>query len=188
MKGDLLWVYEGLTEYLGEMLTPRSGSRHAQEFLDSLARKPQRSIRRPGARGVRWKIPRWPRSFFMMRATIISDLRRWHRFLRRRHADLAGRGRHPPDAEQRTRSPSTISASLRGPPSTATALKPYTFDDVVRTLNSVQPYDWAGFLRTRLESTDAPPQRPSKRRLKLIIYEQPKSCQQNEARSTRLRT
>ena len=25
MKGDLLWVYEGLTEYLGQVLAPRSG-------------------------------------------------------------------------------------------------------------------------------------------------------------------
>ena len=28
----------------------------------------------------------------------------------------------------------------------------YTFDDVVAALNSVEPYDWAGFLRQRLES------------------------------------
>jgi predicted metalloprotease with PDZ domain len=28
----------------------------------------------------------------------------------------------------------------------------YTFDDVVATLNSVAPYDWAGMLRTRLDS------------------------------------
>ena len=38
MKGDLLWVYEGLTEYLGEILTPRSGLWTEQEFLDALAR------------------------------------------------------------------------------------------------------------------------------------------------------
>jgi predicted metalloprotease with PDZ domain len=37
MKGDLLWVYEGLTEYLGEILAPRSGLETPQEFLDSLA-------------------------------------------------------------------------------------------------------------------------------------------------------
>ena len=37
MKGDLLWVYEGLTEYLGEILTPRSGLSSTQDFFDSLA-------------------------------------------------------------------------------------------------------------------------------------------------------
>ena len=38
MRDELLWVYEGLTEYLGEILTPRSGLWTPQDFLDSLAR------------------------------------------------------------------------------------------------------------------------------------------------------
>ena len=37
MKGDLLWVYEGLTQYLGEILTPRSGLLSAQDFERTLA-------------------------------------------------------------------------------------------------------------------------------------------------------
>src|SRR5207253_4483178 len=37
MKGGLLWVYEGLTQYLGEILTPRSGLLTADEFRDNLA-------------------------------------------------------------------------------------------------------------------------------------------------------
>ena len=28
---------------------------------------------------------------------------------------------------------------------------PYTFEDVVAALNSVAPYDWTSFLRTRLD-------------------------------------
>jgi predicted metalloprotease with PDZ domain len=35
----------------------------------------------------------------------------------------------------------------------APAMKPYTFDDLVAALNAVQPYDWAGFFRQRLDST-----------------------------------
>src|SRR5581483_4268340 len=37
MKGDLLWVYEGLTEYLGQILTPRSALQTPDEFRDTLA-------------------------------------------------------------------------------------------------------------------------------------------------------
>src|SRR6185437_3215227 len=33
--------------------------------------------------------------------------------------------------------------------------KTYTFDDVVNTLNQVQPFDWAKFLRARLDYTGA---------------------------------
>jgi predicted metalloprotease with PDZ domain len=42
-----------------------------------------------------------------------------------------------------------------GGPGGAPEMKPYTFEDVVATLNSVQPFDWAGFLNQRLHSTDA---------------------------------
>ncbi|HEV3316735.1 MAG TPA: M61 family peptidase, partial [Candidatus Angelobacter sp.] len=37
MKGDLLWVYEGLTQYLGEILTARSGLWNKQQFMDEAA-------------------------------------------------------------------------------------------------------------------------------------------------------
>jgi predicted metalloprotease with PDZ domain len=32
---------------------------------------------------------------------------------------------------------------------------PYTFEDVVKTLNAIQPYDWARFLQDRLDGTAA---------------------------------
>ena len=43
---------------------------------------------------------------------------------------------------------------LHGGNNTPPMVKPYTFDDVVNTLNDVVPYDWRGFLTTRLNSTD----------------------------------
>jgi predicted metalloprotease with PDZ domain len=33
-------------------------------------------------------------------------------------------------------------------------VKPYTFEDVVTTLNDVAPFDWRNFLLSRLNSTD----------------------------------
>jgi predicted metalloprotease with PDZ domain len=48
MKGELLWVYEGLTEYLGDILTPRSGLWSAQEYRDNLARIAAYLDRYPG--------------------------------------------------------------------------------------------------------------------------------------------
>jgi predicted metalloprotease with PDZ domain len=41
-----------------------------------------------------------------------------------------------------------------GGPGGAPAMKPYNFEDVVAALNSVQPYDWASFLNSRLRSTE----------------------------------
>ncbi len=37
MKGDLLWVYEGLTNYLGEILASRSGLWSSEDYRESLA-------------------------------------------------------------------------------------------------------------------------------------------------------
>src|SRR5262249_31828944 len=37
MHGDLLWVYEGLTQYLGFVLSARSGIRNPEEARDALA-------------------------------------------------------------------------------------------------------------------------------------------------------
>ena len=37
MKGNLLWVYEGLTEYLGDVLTARSGLWTEDQYREALA-------------------------------------------------------------------------------------------------------------------------------------------------------
>ena len=37
MKDDLLWVYEGLTQYIGEMISARSGLRTPDDYRDALA-------------------------------------------------------------------------------------------------------------------------------------------------------
>lgn len=37
MRGELLWVYEGLTEYLGSILAARSGLRSVEDQREHLA-------------------------------------------------------------------------------------------------------------------------------------------------------
>jgi len=43
---------------------------------------------------------------------------------------------------------------FHGGQDTPPALKPYTFDDVVSTLNEVTPYDWHSFLNTRVNEVN----------------------------------
>ncbi len=153
MKGELLWVYEGLTEYLGEILTPRSGLSTAQEFLDTLASEAAALDREEGRT---WR----PLEDTAVAAQVLYDARADYQDLRR-STDFYEEGTLIwLDADVTIRTLSKGAKSLddfckawAGPPDTAPQVKPYTFDDVVRTLNSVQPYDWATFLRTRLEST-----------------------------------
>ncbi|MGC1836239.1 MAG: hypothetical protein WA714_24480, partial [Candidatus Acidiferrales bacterium] len=59
------------------------------------------------------------------------------------------------------------------------ALKTYTFEDIVATLNSLAPYDWSGFLRARLDgvSTKTPEEAVTNSGWKLIYTEQPNDVQ-----------
>ncbi|HEY3824133.1 MAG TPA: hypothetical protein VGL82_06220 [Bryobacteraceae bacterium] len=155
MKGDLLWVYEGLTEYLGEILAPRSGLWTEQEFLDSLARE---AAALDHEAGRTWR----PLEDTAVAAQVLYNARTDYQDFRR-GTDFYEEGTLiwlDVDVTLRTvskgrKSIEDFCRAFEGPPSTAPEVKPYTFDDVVRTLNSVQPFDWASFLNQRLQSTSA---------------------------------
>jgi predicted metalloprotease with PDZ domain len=151
----LLWVYEGLTEYLGEILTPRSGLWTPQDFFGSLARDAAALDRQTGRT---WR----PLEDTAVAAQVLYDARKDYEDLRR-STDFYEEGTLiwlDVDVTLRTlskghKSIDDFCKAFHGAPSTVPEVKPYTFDDVVQALNSVQPYDWAGFLKQRLESTEA---------------------------------
>src|SRR5665213_59952 len=153
MKGDLLWVYEGLTEYLGEILTPRSALSTPQDFFDSLAIEAAALDKEEGRT---WR----PLADTAVAAQVLYSSRSDYRDLRR-SVDYYEEGTLIwLDADVTIRTLSKGAKSLddfcklwAGAPATAPEVKPYTFEDVVQTLNAVQPYDWAKFLNDRLQST-----------------------------------
>ncbi len=55
-----------------------------------------------------------------------------------------------------TRSPGDDFARLPGVNDGSFVTLTYTFDDIVKALNTVQPYDWASFLRSRLDGGHSP--------------------------------
>jgi predicted metalloprotease with PDZ domain len=153
MKGELLWVYEGLTEYLDQILTPRSGLWTADQFRDSLALT---AAALDIESGRRWR----PLEDTAVAAQLLytagddySDYRRSVDYypegiLIWLEADVTIRrlsnGAHSLD---------DFCREFYGPPSTPPAMKTYRFEDVVAALNRVQPYDWAAFFHERLQST-----------------------------------
>jgi predicted metalloprotease with PDZ domain len=155
MKGDLLWVYEGLTEYLGEILTPRSGLWTPEEFRETLA---QTAAALDNKFGRTWR----PLEDTAVAAQVLYDAGPDYGDYRR-SVDYYPEGTliwldADVTIRQLTKGAKSIDDFCRafhGGPAGAPALKPYTFDDVVAGLNSVAPYDWAGFLNQRLHSTDA---------------------------------
>jgi predicted metalloprotease with PDZ domain len=155
MKGDLLWVYEGLTEYLGEILTPRSGLSSKEDFFDSLAWEAAWLDQEAGRQ---WR----PLEDTAVAAQVLYNARPDYADFRR-GVDYYEEGTLiwlDVDTTIRTLSKGAKSLddfckAFAGPPGTPPEVKPYTFEDVVRTLNSVQPYDWTTFLNERLQSTAA---------------------------------
>ena len=154
MVGDLLWVYEGLTEYLGEVLTARSGLWTAEQYRESMAATAAMLDHRAGRS---WRpLEDTARSVQILRLQG-SAWQSWRR----------GLDYYPEGAliwlevdtiiRQQTQGQKSLNDFCRlfhggesGPPKVV----PYTFDDVVKTLNQVTPYDWAGLLKTLVNSTD----------------------------------
>ena len=158
MKGDLLWVYEGLTEYLGEILTPRSGLQTADEYRQELA---MTAASLDHTAGRAWR----PLEDTAVAAQVLYGARGDYAEYRRSvdyypegsliwlEADVLIR--------EKTGGKKSLDDFVRlfyGPPNSAPAVKPYTFDDIVSALHSVLPYDWNAFLRTRVQTVrpDAP--------------------------------
>jgi predicted metalloprotease with PDZ domain len=154
MKGDLLWVYEGLTEYLGSILAARSGLRTPEDQHEHLAVIAAYLDRYPGRT---WR----PLSDTAVAAQLLYNAPgSW--FSWRRGVDYYDEGELIwleadtiiREQTKGARSLDDFCRRFHGAPSTAPMVKPYTFDDVVNTMNEVAPYDWRTFFNTRLNSTD----------------------------------
>jgi len=155
MKGDLLWVYEGLTNYLGEILASRSGLWSPEEYRESLA---STAAELDNKAGRTWR----PLEDTAVAAQILYESGDDYASLRRSvdyypegslvwlEADVLIR-----QLSKGARSLDDFCHTFHGGASGKIEMKTYELADVVAGLNAVQPYDWSGFLDQRLHSTDA---------------------------------
>ena len=152
MQTDLLWMYEGLTSYLGDMLSARSGERTPALARDALAQMAADLDHRSGrvwrnlqdtADGVPtmqdaprgWEDYRRPVDYYD------EDVLNWL------WADVIIR-----QQSKGAKSLDDFCKLFHGAPSGPPMVKTYTFDDIVSALNQVSPYDWRGFWTERLSN------------------------------------
>ncbi|HEV8060228.1 MAG TPA: hypothetical protein VGP68_10160 [Gemmataceae bacterium] len=150
LKTDLLWVYEGLTQYLGLILDARSGFWTKQQFRDELAvsaaglelpsRRAWRSVLdtaisaplHDGVGGHSWRGQSdyyYESVFIWLEAdTIIRKLSHGQKSLDDFCRSFFNKHGGKPIAIG------------------------YSFDDVMVALNQVQPYDWSHFFKNRLQA------------------------------------
>jgi predicted metalloprotease with PDZ domain len=156
MRGSLLWVYEGQTEFWGRVLAARAGLRTKQETLDALAVGATNVL---GQSGREWKSLQDSTNDPLIAAGHPLTWRDWQR-----REDYYGEGVFlwlAVDAEIRERTHDRKSlddfareffgGGKEGDLTTST----YAFDDVCAALQRIVPNDWATFLRSRLDSRDA---------------------------------
>jgi predicted metalloprotease with PDZ domain len=151
MQDEMLWVYEGLTEYLGDVLAARSGLLTEEEFRSELAHDAA-AMQSHSAR--EWRS--------LQETTIAAPLlyyqsRSWAARLRRQDDFYQESALLWLEADALIRRESKGRKSLDdfcklfyGAPSSNPKLVPYDFAAVVEALGAVQAYDWSGFWTTRL--------------------------------------
>jgi predicted metalloprotease with PDZ domain len=150
MQGDLLWVYEGLTEYLAGVLAERSGLWTAEEWRQQIARTAAQMDDTPGRA---WR----PVADTATSAQLLYESRA-DRSNYRRGTDFYPEGALiwlEADTVIRResrgqRSLDTFIRNFYGGPGGKPELEPYTAADLYAALQAVQPYDWPSFFRQRV--------------------------------------
>jgi predicted metalloprotease with PDZ domain len=156
-KTRLLWVYEGLTEYLGYVLAARSGLYSPEVSRENLARIADWAKNQVGRT---WR----PLEDTTAAAPHLYTARnQWS--ARRRGVDFYDEGaliwldvdtliRQKTDGKK---SLDDFCRAFYGGTGGAPEVKTYTFEDIVAALNGVVEHDWKGFLERRLKATDPDP-------------------------------
>ncbi len=155
MRGELLWVYEGLTEYLGMVLSARSGLATPEESRDGWA---DMAARMESHKGREWR----PLADTAVAAQLgyVAPVD-WEARIRGTdfyresallwlEADMLIR-----DRSGGGKSLDDFCHLFYGPPSSGPKVVTYDFEAIVRALNAVLPYDWRGFWTERLERVQA---------------------------------
>jgi predicted metalloprotease with PDZ domain len=154
-QGDLLWVYEGMTQYLGNVLAARSGLKSQEQYRDLLAISAANLDNKPGRE---WRTTEDTAiSSSVLRATNGA----WANW--RRGQDYYQEGELVwLDADTLIRKLTNDRKSLNDfehiflgkGGNTGPLIVPYELPEIVADLNQVAPYDWAKFLHDRVDTID----------------------------------
>jgi predicted metalloprotease with PDZ domain len=157
MKGELLWVYEGLTDYLGEALGARCGATSAEHYRQALALD---AATMDNTMGRQWRSTQDTAisisGFATLRGGGANAWANW-----RRSADYYPEGnllwlnvdttiRKLTDNKKNIRDFMAVYLN-QGGDGTPTVV-PYDFNELVADLNQVVKYDWAAFLNERVNN------------------------------------
>ena len=156
MQDSLLWVYEGQTQYWGQVLAARSGLRTAQQARDQFAIT---AAHYEVQKGRQWRAlqdttndeiinPRRPQSR--------GDWRRFEDYYEEAGLIWLDADTWIREHSKGARSLDDFARAFFGINDGSFTVVTYTFDDIVKALNAVEPNDWSAFLRQRLDAIGKP--------------------------------
>ncbi|CAN8100658.1 unnamed protein product [Discula destructiva] len=152
LNGRLMWVYEGLTKYYGEVLSVRSGGMSPELYryklaetaatLDSQAGRQWRSIEDTGT-GT--SLPSVTAAWQNWRRTLLDYYAEgvlvWLTVDTIMRANTGGRQSLD----------DWVRLFFGGAKDTGPKVVSYTLDDIAKSLDGMVPYDWAHFFRTNVQ-------------------------------------
>jgi predicted metalloprotease with PDZ domain len=153
MSDTLLWVYEGQTQFWGQVMASRSGLWDADEAHDMWAYVAATYDRgRPGLASWRNVQDTTNDPTIAQRAPLpyrnYQGSEDYYSAGQLIWLDVDGKLR---ELSHGKRSIDDFAKSFFGMDNGSFVTNTYTFDDVVKTLNAIAPYDWATYLRDRLD-------------------------------------
>jgi len=157
MNDTLLWLYEGQTDYWGFVLAARSGLLTAAQVREGFAYLGAVQQHRVGRQ---WRAMQDTVNDPVINSRAPLGWASWQRaedyyddgMLMWLDADTKIR-----ELSGDKRSLNDFARAFFGVGNGSHEPLTYTFEDVVKALNAVQPYDWAGFLRARLDGHESAP-------------------------------
>jgi predicted metalloprotease with PDZ domain len=152
-EGSLLWVYEGMTQYLGNVLAARSGLKSQEQYRDMLAASAANLDYKPGRE---W---RSTEDTAIAASILRGGNPAWSN--RKRGQDYYQEGElFWLDADTTIRKLTDNKKSLtdflhiflaKGG-NTGPLIVPYNRDELIANLNQVAKYDWATFMHDRIDA------------------------------------
>ena len=151
-QGALLWVYEGMTQYLGYVLAARSGLESTTQFHDLLAQTAASLDYTPGRQWRSTEDTAIAASILRSREPAWANWRRGQDYYQEGEllwldADTLIRKQ----TDNKKSLDDFLKIFLGKGGNTGPLILPYNFDELVQDLNAVSPYDWATFLRDRVD-------------------------------------
>ena len=151
-QGELLWVYEGMTQYLGNVLAARAGLKSQAQYRDLLAASAANLDNKPGRDWRTTDDTAIAASILRANDPAWSNWRRGQDYYQEGEllwldADTLIRQL----TDDRKSLTDFLQIFLAKGGNTGPLIVPYHREELIQDLNQVAPYDWAGFLHERVD-------------------------------------